>query len=484
MRTTLRIGKGKLIGVKCAWLSGFLSARKLRSALSLAVLLSPSIASAIVFPLAQEPYDDKKNLIDYSYPHSRGQEIGYYTNQAEGYVFLGTAIAPNWFITANHTALYGGLHTYYDSQGKAHDVIKVLPNLGLAGWPDMALVQVAPVLPFYSRIARSQASSNQQGKVYGLGPSSWAHGSIRGSSGQVQARYPVGTGPEQLRWGLAKFGLSGGALGINWPFTASDPDIGTDCAGLVTGDSGGPIFLRQNGTDRNILIGVGTTGFMARNVNTKENSSANCVMAMVWDGAGIYACSSSQFTSPSGGGGAQDVGAYAAKIYETISPPIRLAAAAAAAGWTNYAFGGNAAKATNYSTASTIDISGVTNAAPQAVYQNLTMIPYARFRSQIRYVGNNLLRNESYKVRIHFSSIPIPGLDQTKVTEAVKITDANTDHLFRNITPYAGGLNKATVMDLPDSFIPTVANQISIEITASSPRTFAVVSGIEILLNQ
>jgi len=103
--------------------------------------------------------------------------------------------------------------------------------------------------------------------------------------------------------------------------------------------------------------------------------------------------------------------------------------------------------------------------------------------------ANNLLKTETYKVRVHFSSIPVAGLDYSKVIESINVTDSNAQYVWSNVRPYAAGLNKAMIMDLFPSgspgFVPNSSNAINVGITPNGQNggTTAVISGIEILLN-
>jgi hypothetical protein len=463
---------------------------RLRVAGVISLLLIPLLqtAHALIFPLATETYDDKKNLIPYSYAHARGHEIGHFFNESQGMTFLGTAIAPNWFITANHTATPGGVHVFYDSLGKPHEVLSIIPSLNHPLSPDLALVKVRDTLPFYSRISKAAVLTNQQAKVYGLSSSSWAHGALRGSTGNIQARFNVpGTGLEGLRWGLARYDRvwPGGFI---WPFTARDPEFGSDCAGVALGDSGGAVFLRQNLRDTPYLAGIITQlmGVPYKITNVRSNDSHAVLSARVWNESGFYNCGSAQPLDPGNKASAygQDVGFYSSTIYQIISPPVRLCVAKTQTNWTQFDFGNNPNQRTIYSTDSKIDLEGLDRPAPEFIYQTLHLSS-SDLKESLIFNAPNLLRNEKYRIRIHLSSISIPGLVYSNVSDFVTIKDSSGSHKYGPVMPYQKGLNGGTIWELPATFTPNSANAISAVVTPDRiPGHFAVVSGVEILLVQ
>jgi len=123
---------------------------------------------------------------------------------------------------------------------------------------------------------------------------------------------------------------------------------------------------------------------------------------------------------------------------------------------------------TIYSTSNPIDTSGVTNPAPQAVYQT------ERSGSDFVYTIPSLMPNASYRVRLHFAEFAFngPGIRLFNV----KI---NGQQVLTNFDIYAtaGGQNKAVV----EQFLATADSSGAITIEYINVAGGAKSSGIEIL---
>jgi hypothetical protein len=459
----------------------------LRLSLFSLVTLCSVRTRAIIFPLLTDAYDDKKNVVDYSYCHARGAEVGHFFNEAFGATFLGVAIAPNWVITANHTAALGGVHLFYDSTGKSHEVIKVVPCLNHPAQPDLALLQVRDILPFYSRIPKQPTSAGQECKAYGLSSSAWAHGALRGVNGQIQARFNVpGSGKDGLRWGLAKVDKAWPG-GFSWLFNPYIQGIGDDCAGAATGDSGGGVFLRTNSSDSPFVLGIMTqaTG-SAYKVSNNPKDGTNCVTnPRIWDADGLYDCGTSVHLGPSilSGVRAEDIGFYTDAIYSFIAPPIRLSATKNVPNWKSYSFASRPAAMTNYTildASSTMD--GLIDPAPEPVYRILSVIPEG-LRNQFEFHADNLLRNEKYRIRLHFGAVEIPASVTSRIADVVTIRDAKGAHPFGPVNPFQNQPSKSNIFEVPGTFTPGSNNRISGAIIAKSGTgNFAAISGVEFLL--
>jgi hypothetical protein len=465
----------------------FRTASYLRLSLLSLITLCSARTQAIIFPLLTDAYDDKKNLIDYSYCHVRGAEVGHFFNEAFGATFLGVAIAPNWVITANHTAALGGVHLFYDSTGKSHEVIKVVPCLNQSALPDLALLKIRDVLPFYSRIPKQPISSGQECKAYGLSSSAWAHGALRGVSGQVQARFNVpGSGKDGLRWGLAKVDRAWPGA-FSWLFNPFIQDVGNDCAGVALGDSGGGVFLRTSNLDSPFLLGIITeaTG-MADKVSTVPKDTTNCVKnPRIWDEKELYDCGTSNHLGPSilAGVRAEDIGYYSDAIYSFIAAPIRLTAGNNTADWSTYSFASRTRGLTNYTnTNATSTIESLVDPAPEPVYRILSVIPGGS-RNQFEFHADNLLRNEKYRIRLHFGGVTVPISVTSRIANVITIHDAKGAHRFGPLNPFQDRPGKSSIYTLPGAFAPTSDNRISgAIIPKSGTGNFAGLSGVEILL--
>ena len=124
----------------------------------------------------------------------------------------------------------------------------------------------------------------------------------------------------------------------------------------------------------------------------------------------------------------------------------------------------------------TVDIKGLTNAAPLEIYSSINYINKNQPASLLSCTASNLLQTETYKVRLHFTPWPF---GKGTVLQDIKINGAIIES---NFDPCA--LNKASIVEAP-SIKPDASNQIAIEI-APHPGSGgnAAISGIEILINE
>ena len=128
-----------------------------------------------------------------------------------------------------------------------------------------------------------------------------------------------------------------------------------------------------------------------------------------------------------------------------------------------YFNGGN-----TYATSNAINISGVMNAAPMAVYQT------ERWQSSFSYTIPGLTQSAPYTVRLHFAEIYFSA--SGKRTFNVDINNARTLSAF-DIIVAAGGANRAVVRE----FTTTANASGQIVIAFSSVVDNAKINGIEII---
>jgi hypothetical protein len=127
---------------------------------------------------------------------------------------------------------------------------------------------------------------------------------------------------------------------------------------------------------------------------------------------------------------------------------------------------------TTYSSSSTVDTSGVTSPAPQAVYQT---VRYGNFT----YTVPNLTPNTDYTLRLHFNELYFGangnsgGVGSRVFNVAVNGTTALSNF---DIYQAAGGANKAIVEELP----ATSDSSGTITVQFSSVVDNAMVNGIEV----
>lgn len=119
-----------------------------------------------------------------------------------------------------------------------------------------------------------------------------------------------------------------------------------------------------------------------------------------------------------------------------------------------------------YSTSTSVDTSGVTNPAPQSVYQT---VRYGNFS----YTVPNLVSSHTYTVRLHFNE-----LYWTSAGSRVFNVSINGSQVLSNFDIYqaAGGANKADV----EQFTSTPDSNGNLTITFTTVTDNAMVNGIEV----
>ncbi len=128
----------------------------------------------------------------------------------------------------------------------------------------------------------------------------------------------------------------------------------------------------------------------------------------------------------------------------------------------SYVLGGNI-----YTTASAINVSGVSNAAPATVYQSERWGPST-------YSFPTLVAGQSYTVRLHFAEISLNQAGIRKFNVDINGIRQLTDF---DIFATAGGKNKAIVKEY--TIAPDLNKEITIDFTNGS-RENAKISGIEV----
>jgi photosystem II stability/assembly factor-like uncharacterized protein len=121
---------------------------------------------------------------------------------------------------------------------------------------------------------------------------------------------------------------------------------------------------------------------------------------------------------------------------------------------------------TTYPTTTSVDLSGVTNPAPQAVYQT---VRYGNFT----YTIPNLTANAHYTVRLHFNELYWTTVGSRVFNVSVNGTQALSNY---DIYAEAGGANKAVVEQLP----ATADSNGNIAIQFTTVVDNAMVNGIEL----
>ena len=152
--------------------------------------------------------------------------------------FLGTAVAPNFFITAKHLGAAGSVFRFH---GVDYPVIKRIDDR----WSDLTLWRVAGDLPIFAPLYPREDELGQRLVVIGRGSERgsdvFKEGVLRGWSWGAETRVE--------RWGenvVSRIAYSG--VEKYFLYAAFDLNGGPNEAHLASGDSGGAVFLNDGGT--------------------------------------------------------------------------------------------------------------------------------------------------------------------------------------------------------------------------------------------
>jgi len=205
--------------------------------------------------------------------------------------FLGTPISPQYFVTANHiTSATSGTFIYDNGTSTTTSYSATLAGVE----DDLAIWKISDSGPAFSLYAPLYTSSTEVGQsliVLGLGTSRGA--AVFNASNQ-QVGWQWGSNDGQLSWGA---GTVGNIVTMNMPGFGGDflpfafsrvtdsqgnllnPDTGI----LSSGDSGGPIFVKDPADGVYKLAGVNS---LVDSVSTTANGTA--LTDALYDQRGFY----------------------------------------------------------------------------------------------------------------------------------------------------------------------------------------------------
>ena len=152
--------------------------------------------------------------------------------------FMGTAIAPSFFITAKHIGWAGPVFTFH---GVDYDVVERFDDR----WTDLTIWRVSGILPTFAPLYPREDEAGQHLVVIG-------RGSERGSDvlkEGVLRGWTWGAQTHLQRWGenaVSRIAYAGTEK--QFLYAAFDAAGGPNEAHLSAGDSGGAVFLNDGGT--------------------------------------------------------------------------------------------------------------------------------------------------------------------------------------------------------------------------------------------
>lgn len=194
--------------------------------------------------------------------------------------FLGTAIAPNYFITAKHIG--GSVGDTFTLDNVAYTTTAVFGDPS----SDLQIWKVSEVLSTYAPLYSSAPGSevNQSLVVFGRGTQRGDPVSV-GSDSHLGG-WLWGTADQRERWGTNAVGSievdpSYGPL-LRAPF---DSNAGANEAHLSSGDSGGGVFIFNTSTQQWELAGV---NLAVDGPFSRSNTGSNPFNAAMFDTTGLY----------------------------------------------------------------------------------------------------------------------------------------------------------------------------------------------------
>jgi len=235
--------------------------------------------------------------------HNSSAPAGAYQNsgwQYQGYygAYLGTMIAPQYFITARHMGTQGSSFVSAGIFNGGVDVtytIDTSANAGAGYWDITGTdLRIFKINEYFNSHATLYTGSSEQG----LDMVTIGRGGVRGTdlmvSGTLQGwRHGIGDGV--ARWGtnLVSSVITIPSLGglLVASFDDSGPGYTAEEATLSVGDSGGAVFVNDGGIWKLAGINYGVDGLFDTNNTTGDGSEFG---AALFDRGGFYQGSDSQ----------------------------------------------------------------------------------------------------------------------------------------------------------------------------------------------
>ncbi|MGD0059760.1 MAG: hypothetical protein ABSD58_10115 [Verrucomicrobiia bacterium] len=177
--------------------------------------------------------------------------------------FLGTPIAPQFFITAAH--IYGSTNDVFVFNGVTYHPVAQFTTLD----SDLSIWQVAETFPYYAPLYTASGETNSPVVVFGRGTQS---GEPVVVGGQTNGWLWVEPSDGVERWGESRVGsiINGGTGVGDLLRCAFDAGAGSNACDLSEGDSGGGLFIEDGGVWKLAGINYGVDGPFSNAVDGTE----------------------------------------------------------------------------------------------------------------------------------------------------------------------------------------------------------------------
>jgi hypothetical protein len=201
--------------------------------------------------------------------------------------FAGTPIAPNYFITSQH--LFGNVGDTFTYNGTSYT------TTGFTDDPSGSDLRIWKVNGTFSSYAPIYTGNDEVGKDMTV----FGHGSAKGAAVTMGGN-PVGwfwtASPAGLTWGTNVVTTAGTVLDPNGQPSSSqflvyqfNPSLGPNTAALSGGDSGGGVFIQQNGVWKLAGVNFSADGLFNRLPKSDPNyNPADAFAASLFDDRGFY----------------------------------------------------------------------------------------------------------------------------------------------------------------------------------------------------
>ncbi|WP_346330588.1 PEP-CTERM sorting domain-containing protein [Prosthecobacter sp. SYSU 5D2] len=249
------------------------------------VLLSGGLAWACLLGTARGIilYDTGDALVNTTAPAGMYADSGWSYQGMYG-DFLGTMIAPQYFITADHIGV-SAVPTFTSVESGSIYTIDAAANAGIGFWQvgdtDLRIYKINESFSAYAPLYMGELEAGMDLVVYGRGGPRGAEVEL---GGDLKGWYHTGA-DGVVRWGANEVDGITTISGNEYLRASFSPVLGQNEATLSVGDSGGAVFVNDGGVWKLAGINYGVDGFFDTNNVTGDGLEFE---AALFDRGGFY----------------------------------------------------------------------------------------------------------------------------------------------------------------------------------------------------